>query len=157
MLLGLTVALLSTSGCSESDEQLVEEIGVTRLLLIDTGLLGQSISTTPFGVQAIEWKVIEARLDIDGALVDLLAGGSQCDMIDSVNADPFTTDLCAQGIVIESSPLDDPFDLKLFLKFQQIEAHRAITPNYLDENDPTYRQDGDDKETAGLPGSIFER
>lgn len=148
--------LCFVAGCTETDEQLVEEIGVTRLLLIDTGLLPQSINNLTIRLQAIEWVLTEARLDIDGALIDLLAGDRECRTVDTVEIDPYSPDLCAEGVVIESSEGQDPFELKLFLTFETVAGYRAITPNYLDENDPTYRDDGDQKPTAGIPGSIFE-
>ena len=114
--------LLTSSSCTEHDEQLVDDIGVTRLFLVDPGLRWQDIFPPDDGIQVVEWDLASAVLDIDGALVDLLID-NDCRITDTVLVSPVSEGPCSAGIVIESS--DEPVSIKLTLTVNFMQVRRA--------------------------------
>jgi hypothetical protein len=119
----IIVLLLLAPACTEDDEKVVEDVGVTRLLLTDPGLLDQSISPDPVDrIQAATWSLDGATLDIEGALVDLLFG-EPCLFKDTVFFSPTIEGACASGVVIEA--FGYAADVQLFLSVVEMEVRRA--------------------------------
>ncbi len=101
-LLALAVVfVLSSLACTETDEQLIDEIGVTRLFLTDPALAFQSISDSEYGPQWAQWKLNRAEMNIGGVVVDL-AFGETCTVSDTVLITPFLEGACSGGIVVDS-------------------------------------------------------
>jgi len=105
----LGLLLLSGLACTETDEQLISNVGVTIVLVTDSGLLSQDVTTTKDRIQAADWDVVigpldqgVTQLDIDGALVDFLFG-EPCFYFDTIEIPPFARGPCSGGVVIESS------------------------------------------------------
>jgi hypothetical protein len=157
--------LLLTPSCTENDEQLVEDVGVTRLFLVDPGLRRQSVITPDDDIQVAEWDIASAVLDIDGALVDLLID-NDCQITDTVLVSPVSEGPCSAGIVIESS--DQPFSIKLTLSINSMQVRRgaplepplATGPN-ADWDSDFVPDDGNDSGSAfdapcGLGGVTFD-
>jgi hypothetical protein len=124
LLHGATVGLLLlfVPACTEHDEQLVDDVGVTRLVVTDTDLFSQSVSSPDNRIQVAEWEFDAVTIDIDGALVDL-SRGEPCSVTDTVYASPLTEGACRSGAVIESS--DDPFEVHLILSVNAMQLRRA--------------------------------
>jgi len=118
----LLVVLLAVS-CTESDPQLLAEIGVTRLFLIDPDLDHPTVQDLQqFGIdppvtpmQVAEWKVLSADLEIGDAFVDLLVEPG-CRFTDTSEVTPVADGPCTSGIVIESS--EDAMEVVLSLEVE---------------------------------------
>jgi hypothetical protein len=142
--------LLSCPSCTEVDEQLVENVGVTQLLLVDTGLRSQSViffSPVDLRIQVAEWDIDVggATLDVEGSLVDLLFG-EPCFFTDTHLSSPQTTDPCGSGVVIESSP--SPFDVTLLLTVTEMRMRRERPLE-----DAVDQSDNADWDGDGVPNS----
>ena len=149
---GATVGLLLllAPACTEHDEQLVDDVGVTRLLVTDTDLFSQSVSSPSNRIQVAEWDFDAATLDIDGALVDLFFG-EPCSVTDTVFVSPISEGPCASGVVIESS--DDPCNVALLLSVTAMQLRRA-EPLDLSQ---TIDYDGDGVPNDGdMSGSAYD-
>ena len=119
----LPLFLLLAAACSEeSDEHLVEKVGVTVLRLADPGLQPQNIEDPAAGIQVAQWTVSEATLILDGAFVDALFGG-ECTFGDTAKQLPSATPPCFEGIVIEAST--SPITLDLVLTVSEMVVRRA--------------------------------
>lgn len=152
LLHGATVGLLLllAPACTEHDEQLVDDVGVTRLLVTDTDLFSQSVSSPSNRIQVAEWDFDAATVDIDGALVDLHLG-EPCSVTDTVFVSPVSEGPCRSGVVIESS--DDPFDVRLTLSVTAMQLRRA-EPLDLSQ---TIDYDGDGVPNDGdMSGSAYD-
>jgi hypothetical protein len=146
----LGLLLLLAPACTENDEQLVDEVGVTRLVVIDPGLLGQSIISPFERIQVAEWESDTATLEVGDSLLDPFFG-EPCSFKDTVRIAPFAEGPCASGIVIESS--DDPFEVDLTLSITSMQVRRA-EPLDLSE---TIDYDGDGVPNDGdSSGSAFD-
>ncbi len=97
----IPVLLLGLASCTETDPQLVAEVGVTYLFVIDPGLARQSV-TTP-GIQGAEWDIDVAVIDIENAPVDLLFG-EPCKVTDTALISPIAVGPCSSGVVIRRKP-----------------------------------------------------
>jgi hypothetical protein len=149
---GATVGLLFllAPACTENDEQLVDNVGVTRLLVTDTNLFAQSVSSPFNRIQVSEWGLDAATVDIDGALVDLLFG-EPCAITDTAFVSPISEGPCESGVVIESS--DDPFNVTLMLSVTTMQVRRA-EPLDLSQ---TVDYDGDGVPDDGdMSGSAYD-
>jgi hypothetical protein len=157
--------LLLAPSCTENDEQLVDDIGVTRLFLVDPGLRRQSVITPDDRIQVAEWDIASAVLDIDGALVDLPID-NDCRITDTVVVSPVSEGPCSAGLVIESS--DEPVSIKLTLSINSMQVRRgapvdpllATSPN-ADWDSDFVPDDGNDSGDAfdapcGLNGVTFD-
>ncbi len=123
-LIGLALLLVLTSfACTETDDQLVDDIGVTRLFLVDPGLTFQSVSDPGNGLQWAQWKLNRAELEFGGVVVDLLFGeGETCTVSDTVLISPFLQGPCSGGIVVNSG---ETADVRLTLGFDSYRVARA--------------------------------
>ncbi len=95
------VLVLCSLACTETDEQLIDDIGVTRLFLTDPALAFQSVSDSNYGPQWAQWKLDRAEMDIGGVVVDLVFGET-CTVSDTVLISPFLEGACSGGIVVDS-------------------------------------------------------
>jgi len=100
LLAGLALALLLTATACTEPNDIVTNIGVTRLLLVDPELSRQSIDTS--SVQTAEWNLTVAQLDYQGTTYDLLFG-EPCAIAQSVVVPPIATGRCSSGIVLEAA------------------------------------------------------
>ncbi len=101
-LLTLAVVLvLSSFACTETDEQLIDKIGVTRLFLTDPALTFQSVQDPGNGLQWAHWELSRAEMEFDGVVVDLLFGET-CTVSDTVLISPFLQGPCSGGIVVDA-------------------------------------------------------
>ncbi len=120
----LIAALALCAGCTETDDQLVDEIGVTRLLLVAPGLDPQAVSDAVAGnptLQLATWKVETARLDLGGTTFDLLFG-EPCTFTDTAGAAPTISGACAGGLVVGSTLEPIPMRLSIALTMQVARA-----------------------------------
>lgn len=147
-LVGLLLA--GAVSCTETDEQLIEDVGVTRLLLLDSGIRPQQVEVPPEGmspdderVQAVTWEVAEATLLLSGATIDLLQGEA-CFFRTSTVTVPVVSGACASGVVLESR--EEPYDVTLLLGIAEMVVRREALVDLerggdfdgdtvLDEND----------------------
>jgi hypothetical protein len=132
----IPLLLLGLASCTETDPQLVADVGVTFLFVIDPGLARQSV-TTP-GIQAAEWDIDVAVIDIENAPVDLLFG-EPCKVTDTALISPIAVGPCSSGVVIESS--EDPFSVRMTLSVTEMEVRREKPFDLI--NDPQHSPDFD--------------
>jgi hypothetical protein len=145
---GLVLALGSIA-CTESDEQLVDQVGVTRLFLTHPGLLPQNIADPFERLQVARWEVLQATVSIDGASLPLVTTDAPCTFTDTAAlSSPVAEGPCSTGIVIESS--NEPFQILLQLTLGEVRVQRANPPPpermqrpWL-PTDPDFDGDGDD-------------
>jgi hypothetical protein len=116
------ILLLVATACSETDKQLLSDIGVTRLFLIDTSLGGQSILDPDSGVQVAHWGVASATLSFENTLIDLVGDELDCVFVDGARSISVADGECASGILIEAGE-DDAAGLLLAL--DSMELRRA--------------------------------
>jgi hypothetical protein len=142
----LGLLLVFGAACTESDELLVEDVGVTRLFLVDPSLRNQSIFFTPLrNIQVAEWRISAATLDIDGAQVPLVT--EDCTLSDTSQFSPVAEGDCDSGIVIEAS--NQPFTALLILTIEGMEMRRG-KPVDLDATED-YDGDGVDNPDDNCP------
>lgn len=129
MCLLATALLLITAGCTESDDVLVSEIGVTRILLADPDARAQNVFDPETPYQVVEWSLSAATLELNGQFYDLLfendfdaavadeqddendgdpdtgdgdpPPSAPCRFIDSVVSIPAVNGPCGAGLVID--------------------------------------------------------
>ena len=119
--------VLGAVACTESDEFLVEQVGVTRLLLTHPGVLRQSVADPFERLQVAQWEVLEATVSIDGASLTLVAPEAPCTFTDTAAlSSPVAEGPCATGIVIESST--QPFQVLVTLTLGSVRVQRALPP-----------------------------
>jgi len=118
------LTLLPLPACKENDEALVEDIGVTRLYLVDVGLRGQSLVDPEGRIQAVEWDISEAVLDVNASLIDLLVDPTDpCKYADTVRISTVADGGCATGVVLQAS--DELYDIDLALTVSSMQVRRA--------------------------------
>jgi hypothetical protein len=119
-LIGLLVAV--ATGCTENDEQLFEEVGVTRLVVIDTGIGPQLVEPDRDRRQITEWEADAARLEIADSLVDLFFG-EPCSFADTAATRALADGACSSGVVIESSEVEQ--EVGLVISITSLRVSRA--------------------------------
>jgi hypothetical protein len=153
----VALLVLACAACSEADPVLFDEIGVTRLILIDPGLGQQVIETTGERAQVMRWGQLTAANLLVETTLDLL-GGAACSFTDTTLAGPQAGGPCVEGksvktvdIVIESST--DPLSIRLVLDIAGLELWRVA---------PVDLRAGGDHDGDGVPddgdgsGSAFD-
>ena len=98
----LGALVLVASACTETDDELFEEIAVARLLLVDPALEPQDAGGSDEAIQVTEWNVTKATAVSDEKTLDL-AFDQKCIATDTAILAPTAEGLCSGGIVIESS------------------------------------------------------
>jgi hypothetical protein len=136
-LVGLALSLLLPS-CTETDEALVRDIGVVRLILVDPGLGPQSLEEPDATIQVTRVDVTRARLTYgdpmgtDPPPVDreLLGPQETCTFTDTATQDPVVTGPCAEGLVIDSFEDERPLTLTLTFSMRVARAEPlALAPD----------------------------
>ena len=124
----LTVLLIggTAAGCTESDP-VNREIGTTLIFFAEPGLQPQGFIDIDSRVQAANWDIQEALLDLEGNRLDLLFGEA-CLYTDSVSIFPIPEGKCGGGIVIDSRL--DPQPIPLTVTFT-MQVKRARPPTSL--------------------------
>lgn len=150
--LGTLLLLVLATACTVSDDAVFDDIGVTRLILVDPGLVGQSLVEAEDRIQVAQWVVQSATLDLGDRVVDLLAGES-CEFVDTpLGRVSLASGACGSGVVLETNPDDMPQTVTLTLAFT-MELRRA---------EPLLVVPGDDSDGDGVPndgngsGSSFD-
>jgi hypothetical protein len=145
----LLLILVLTAACTtSSDEAVFDEIGVTRLILVDPGLTVQSVKEPDNRYQVAVWDVQSATLLLDDHELDLL-GGEPCRFVDTLARLSTGTGACRSGVVIGSSGVQAA---TLTVAFT-MELRRA---------EPVVVLPGDDSDGDGIPndgdgsGSAFD-
>jgi len=98
----LGALVLVAGACTETDDELFEEIGVARLLLVDPALTPQAVDGSDEAIQFAEWNVTKATAASDGNTLELTFD-QKCIITDTASLAPASEGLCSGGIVIESS------------------------------------------------------
>jgi hypothetical protein len=147
-----SLVLVSTllSGCSEeSDPELFDEVGVTRIFAIDPGQRRQSL-LTPESVQVTEWTFDSAILELGNSNIDLTVG-QPCGYTDTALVAPIPDGPCNSGIVIPATE-QGTVQIRLALEIPSMQVRRAALPD-LTSGD----FDGDGKPNDGNgSGSAFD-
>lgn len=122
-LIGL--ALLGALGCSETENRVISDIGVTRLLLVSSGLSRQSVVDPDDRIQVAEWQIGVAQLGFDDRLFDLVGEGQPCGFSDTAVFVPVAEGECESGLVVEAAS-DDDVVLRLTLESMQVRRAEPV-------------------------------
>jgi hypothetical protein len=98
----LAVLVLAAGACTGSDDELFEDIGVVRLLLVDPALEPQDARGSKETIQLAEWNVTVATTTSDDKTLDL-AFDQKCVVTDTAILAAAAEGPCSGGIVVESS------------------------------------------------------
>ena len=128
------ICVLASVACTVEDD-LVTQIGSTRVFFVDSGLRQQRIEDAARLIQVAEWKILRADLDLDGRQVDMLFGGP-CRYRGTPLATPLAEGRCSGGVVIGASDVALPLTLDLTFSM----AVRRAKPQVLQ---PAGDHDGD--------------
>jgi hypothetical protein len=138
MLPALAVLVVATS-CTTVSNDLLQPVGTTVLVLTDTDLSTQSLTTPDDTIQAVDWELSEALLvlgnDPDGT--DMLFDDA-CRFTDSAFTSPNAEGACSGGLVIGATE-DGAISAGLTLSFTM--TFRRAAPSRLD---PGADEDGDE-------------
>ncbi len=160
--LGTTgVVLLFATACTETDKQLLDDIGVTRLFLVDPGLARQSILDPDSGVQVARWTVASATLSFENALIDLVGEEQACVFSDTAVFIPVAEGQCESGLLIEAGE-DEAASLMLMLDSMELRRAEPLDlSRTVDFDFDGVPNDGDGSGSAfdascGLGGLTFD-
>jgi len=147
--LGTTgLMLLFATACTETDQALLDEIGVTRLFLVDPTLTQQNVIDPDSSVQIARWSVASATLRFENRLIDLVQQGQDCVFVETALFRPVADGPCASGIVIEAG---EDGSASLFLTLDSMELSRAEPLDLsrsVDFDGDTVPNDGDGSGSA---------
>ena len=167
--LGTTgVVLLFATACTETDKQLLDDIGVTRLFLTEPGLARQNIPgiaqqnllVPESNVQVARWSVASATLSFENALIDLVGEGQSCVFSDTALSIPVAEGQCNSGILIEAGE-DEAAGLILTLDSMELRRAEPLDlSRTVDYDGDTVPNDGDGSGRAfdapcGLDGELI--
>ncbi len=124
------VLVLFATACTENDRQLLDEIGVTRLLLIEPALARQNIPgigqqnllSPESNVQVAQWSVASATLRFEDVLINLVVEGQTCFISDTAFTVPISEGPCDSGLLIEAG---EDEGASLMLALNSMELRRA--------------------------------
>jgi hypothetical protein len=105
------ICIVASTACTVEDD-LVTQIGSTRVFFVDSGLRPQRIEDAAELIQVAEWKILRADLDLGGRQVDMLFGGP-CRYRGTPVATPLAEGRCSGGVVIGASDVAVPLTLSL--------------------------------------------
>lgn len=109
--------------CTESDPNLVQQVGVTLPLLVDSSLAPQSVTDPEVPIQVAEWQLQAATLQLGQISVSLVEPGTTCSFFDTTKVLPVGSGKCAKGVVIDSSAAQPA---RLTLNVSQMRVRRAV-------------------------------
>ena len=125
-LIGLLLLLLfPANGCSETENRLIDDIGVTRLLLVNSGLSGQSVVDPDDRIQVAEWQIGLAQLSFDNRLIELVGETQPCGFSDTASFVPIAEGACGSGLLVEAAS-DDDVVLRLTLESMQVRRAEPV-------------------------------
>lgn len=130
--------VLAAGACTETDKELVDNVGVTRLLLIHPGLLPQSLDGAENTIQLVEWETTTAVLVREEPDVDLL-NGEDCVIVDTAALSPTLDGACSAGVVAEAT--DEPLEIRL----------RLVTTMRVERGEPLRLDPDGDTDDDGIP------
>lgn len=139
--------VLAAGACTENDNELVENVGVTRLLLIHPDLQPQSLDGAEDTLQFAEWDVTTAVLEKEGPDVDLLIG-EKCTVTDTAATSPTFDGACSAGVVAEATDEPVEIDLELVTTMRMARGRPLKLDVDGDTDDDGIPDDGDDSGDA---------
>lgn len=142
------VVLALTVGCSTTDDMVDRDIGTAVVVLVDPGARPQSLLDPQLRVQAAEWTVDQAQLDIAGSPLDLTIGSS-CAQADTVFSIPVADGRCSGGLVIDYDPAVRSTMLSLHVSMRVRRARPVVLQPFGDFDGDGIPNDGDLSGSAG--------
>jgi hypothetical protein len=116
-LLPALAILLAASACTTVTNDLLQRVGTALLFLTDTDLGPQSVTDPDGTIQAVEWELTRADLDLgDGSPIADMLFGDTCTYTDTVFVSPTAEGSCSSGLVIGADD-DTPVSVTLHLEF----------------------------------------
>lgn len=144
----VVLLLLAVTACTSSDEQIFDDVGLTRLLFVDPALiLPQLTGDVP---QVAEWQLQAATLELAGGDVRDLLGQDSCRITDITLLAPFVQGACAGGLVLETGSIAQPAQLHLSFTMEVRRARPAQLSSAGDADGDGISDDGD------ASGSAFD-
>jgi hypothetical protein len=148
--------VLVAVSCTESDTELIEDVGLTRLYPVDPDLGPQSIVSPGSRLQAVRWTIASAVLNVEGVEenTDLADGG--CEVVAPSIDFPQFVGTCETGFVLHAT--NEVVEVRLTLEVTSMQVTRAL-PLYLAgplAETVDYDGDGVLNDADGL-GSAFDK
>jgi len=155
---GICLALLCVCGliaCTDEDKEVFGDVGVVRILLVDTAVRNQyqllldekvDITSADLPASGAQWKVTGATVTVGDHQVDTLFGNEACVFtILAPDVLPFISGPCTNGFVVNAA--EPVFSLSIEVTIagaQLLRASPADRPGCLpDEPDPENPDESD--------------